>query len=344
MQPIQNESDVIPDMTASQDQQAIIAASSYIEGETPRKINMEEVSTALLNPNSLVWIGLKSPSPALIDQLSDQLALGDDVRACLSKESNFPRLYIYDSDVLFTVPTIHWEENQTRPHFGKICLLIGNRYLLTIRTGISNNHSHFRERLERNRSKLDAGSDHVAVELIDELLDRYLGAYKLFEKRVDRTERSLIRSSFDRATITSLYILRRDFHRLHTAIEPIGEICSRLAHLKAKPLSADSRLRFEGLAERITHLDKLFDSLSQNLTFAFEAGMLIEQQRQTDTTRKLAAWAAIISLPTCLAGIYGMNFENMPELKLEYGYEIVLGTMVALCTSLFVMFKRAKWL
>jgi magnesium transporter len=84
--------------------------------------------------------------------------------------------------------------------------------------------------------------------------------------------------------------------------------------------------------------------LGEELAFAFEAGMLIEQSRQTDTTRKLAAWAAILAIPTAIAGIYGMNFEEMPELKWKYGYPTVVGSMLAICGFLYYRLKKAKWL
>ena len=117
-----------------------------------------------------------------------------------------------------------------------------------------------------------------------------------------------------------------------------------MARLKPAPISEHSREHFLALAHRIQSMDRLFSKLSEDLSFAFEAGMLVEQLRQTDTTRKLAAWAAIIAIPTAVAGVYGMNFENMPELKWEYGYYLVLGLMASACGTLYALFRRAKWL
>jgi magnesium transporter len=117
-----------------------------------------------------------------------------------------------------------------------------------------------------------------------------------------------------------------------------------LARVKLTPVSEHAREHFLALAHRIQSMDRLFSNLSEDLSFAFEAGMLIEQSRQTDTTRKLSAWAAIIAIPTAVAGIYGMNFENMPELKWEYGYYGILGLMASACATLYALFRRAKWL
>ena len=322
----------------------LIAAVSYVQGKPPKALRVDEIGAALLNPRAMVWIGLHHPDKALMTQVLTQLDVSLDSLGALLGDLSMPRLSVLEREMLLVVPTIVWKSGHSRPHFGRLACLVGERVLVTVRRGSSVPHGHLRERLENNRSLLEAGCDHVAVEIIDDLIDRYVEAYHHFETLVDRSERELMRASFDRVSIQRLYMMRRDFHRLQVAVEPIGEICARVAKLQGRLVGDSARLRFEGLTERISRVDGLFDSLAEGLKFAFEAGMLIEQSRQTDTTRKLASWAAIISIPTAMAGIYGMNFENMPELKWEYGYYVVLGLMATACTTLYALFKRSKWL
>lgn len=341
---MENKHDLVLVRDTNQAEGPILAAMSYAPGQAAKQIEIDEIGTALLNPEVLVWVGLHHPDEQLISDILVQLGLSQETLASLMGDLAFPRLSVFENELLLVLPTIVWTSGHSRPHFGRLACLLGQRFLITVRRGPSLPHFHLRERLERNRSQLEAGCDHITVEIIDDLIDRYMEAFKHFEVRVDRTEREMMRATFNRETIQRLYIMRRDFHRFQVAIEPIGEICARLARLKTKPLTTAARLRFDGLSERVTRLDSLFDLLGDGLAFAFEAGMLIEQSRQTDTTRKLAAWAAIISIPTAVAGIYGMNFENMPELKWDYGYPLVLGFMATVCTTLFVLFKRSKWL
>jgi len=328
----------------SPDGSVVIASKAYVPGEPPRDIQIEEIGKVLLNPDAIIWVGLHFPDEAVVAQVLDQLDVDHDAMQGLLGDLSMPRMSVHEKELLIVLPTVLWKSDHTRPLFGRLACLVGHRFLITVRRGSSLPHLHLREQLERNRSLLDAGTDHITAEIIDDLVDRYVEAYKHFEVRVDRTERVLMRASFDRASIQKLYVMRRDFHRFQTAIEPIGEICARLARLKTKSLSPAARLRFDGLSERTQRLDSLFSNLGDGLAFAFEAGALIEQARQTDTTRKLAAWAAIISIPTAVAGIYGMNFEYMPELKWKYGYFAVLGLMATACTTLYVLFKRSKWL
>lgn len=322
----------------------LIAAVSYIEGEPPKPLQIDEIGTALLNPNALIWVGLHHPDESLMTQVLTQLDVSLDSLGGLLGDLSMPRLTVLEREILLVLPTISWKEGHSRPHFGRVACLVGERFLVTVRRGPSSPHAQLRERLEKSRGLLHAGCDHIAVEIVDHLIDQYVESYRRFELQVDRTERELMRGTFDRASIQRLYIMRRDFHRLHVAIEPIGEVCARVARLDAKPVSASARLRFDGLSDRISRVDGLFDSLAEGLKFAFEAGMMIEQARQTDTTRKLASWAAIISIPTAIAGHYGMNFQHMPALGFEYGYYGVVAFMGVACTSLYVLFKRAKWL
>lgn len=323
---------------------AIRAAYQYVKGEEPRALKTEQIGSALLRPEALVWIGLHNPSAALIATFADQLGLDHELVADMTADHRAPRLADHDEQVMIVAQTVQLHSGQGRPHFGSVRYILGERFLLTIRTGPSLSHSQLRARLEKMRHRMERGCDQILTDLINGLLDQYNDVYRDFERRVDRTERSLLKGAMDSVTIQQLYMLRRDFHRFHNAIEPLGEVCSRLAQVKVRPVRGHAREHFLALSHRIQSMDRLFSNLSDDLSFAFEAGMLIEQARQTDTTRKLSAWAAIIAIPTAVAGIYGMNFENMPELKWTYGYYVVLGVMATSCATLYALFRRAKWL
>lgn len=341
---MENINDLIVTSGSSNDAGALVAAVCYVEGAPPKPLDVQEIGAALLNPDALVWIGLHHPDEAVMTGVLAQLGVSLDNLASLLGDLSMPRMSALEREVLIVLPTISWKTGHSRPHFGRLACLVGERFLVTVRRGPSSAHTQLREHLEKNRGLLHAGCDHIAVEIIDYLIDRYVESYRHFEVQVDRTERELMRGTFDRVSIQRLYMMRRDFHRLHVAIEPIAEVCARVARLKVAPISESARARFDGLSDRISRIDGLFDSLAEGLKFAFEAGMMIEQARQTDTTRKLASWAAIISIPTAIAGHYGMNFKHIPALDFEYGYFFALGLMGVACTTLYVLFKRAKWL
>jgi magnesium transporter len=332
------------DVTNKPEHSSIMAAYLYVSGQEPRALRIDQVGAALLRPDALVWIGLHNPPLDILQAFTEQLGLGSELCSDLTGEHSHPRFTDYDENLLLIAQSVQMETDRQRPHFGTIRFVLGQRFLFTVRTGPSPSHADMRTRLEKMRHRIDRGCDHILVDLLNGLLDHYAEIYKGFERRVDRTERALIKVAMNRVSIQQLYMLRRDFHRFHNAIEPLGEVCARLARLKLDPIAEHTREHFLALSRRIESMDRLFSNLSDDLSFAFEAGMLIEQARQTDTTRKLAAWAAIIAIPTAVAGIYGMNFENMPELKFKYGYYMVLGLMATACGTLYALFRRAKWL
>ena len=144
--------------------------------------------------------------------------------------------------------------------------------------------------------------------------------------------------------VKRIFGLRQELIRFKRIIGPMTEVCGRLVHLDTPCLDANARPYFQDVLDHVRRVDAMVNSLRDVLTSVFEVSNLLEQQRQGVITRQLAAWAAILAVPTAIAVIYGMNFENMPELKTQYGYFVVVGIIVVLCTVLYLRFKRARWL
>ena len=141
-----------------------------------------------------------------------------------------------------------------------------------------------------------------------------------------------------------LYALRRELLKLRNAVVPLVDICRRLEHAELLPVDVEMRSHFRDVTDHVQRVQEVIDSLREVLAFAFEASLMMGQAQQSAITRMLAAWAAILAVPTALAGIYGMNFDNMPELKWQYGYFVILALILALCGFLYYRFKRNDWL
>ena len=138
-------------------------------------------------------------------------------------------------------------------------------------------------------------------------------------------------------------MIRRDLLRLRNAVVPLVEVCRRLEHAEVIAIDAAMQPLFRDVTDHILRVQEEIDLLREVLAFAFEASLMTGQAQQTAITRKLAAWAAIFAVPTAIAGIYGMNFEHMPELKWRYGYFLVIGVIAAICSSLYWRFHRNGW-
>lgn len=322
----------------------VVASRAYFNGRNPRTVDIEDLGQALAEPEVLVWLGLKEPDDALLVRVALQLELDPHVLDDLQAKHRMPKVMDYGSVVLVVAMTVEVRASDGLPTFGETQMLIGSNFLLTLRRGALAPHTELRRRLENMPDRLARGSDFVAAELLDLLIDRYNLANDMFEKTIEPMEQTMLLRGLEKLKVRRLYQLRRDFHKMHNAISPLGEVCRRLAHIEMSPIDAQARVQFGELADRVFRVDRLLDNLGDGLTFAFEAGMLIEQAKQTETTRRLAAWAAILAVPTAIAGIYGMNFEYMPELKWKYGYLLIVGGMAAICGTLYYRFRKAKWL
>ena len=323
---------------------SLVASRVYVKGKAAQDVALDQLGLELGEPDHLLWVGLKEPDDSVIVQVCRQLSVDPQVLEDLLAKHRMPKVMDYDSVVLIVAMTVEVNASDGMPVFGATQMLIGNNFLLTIRRGAVAPHTELRRRLENMPDKLARGSDFIVAELLDLLIDRYIVAYDVFEKAVGNMEHSLIVRGLEGLHIKRLYQMRRDFQRVHSSIAPLGEVCRRLGHLDFAPIRISVRSHFNDLADRVTRVDRLFDSLGDGLAFAFEAGMLIEQSKQTDTTRRLAAWAAILAVPTAIAGIYGMNLENIPELKWKYGFWVITGLMMGTCAYLYYRFRKAKWL
>ncbi|MGB6008876.1 magnesium and cobalt transport protein CorA [Castellaniella sp.] len=321
--------------------QSAVASILYTASQSPQDVGLDDLGTAATEAG-LLWVGLKDPSAALLQSVGERLDLPDRAIAEIIDPHRRPKVIEYDRLTLVVAITV--EIANGRPSFGDTQILIGPGYLLTIRRHAAGSHQALRSLLAESPEFLGRGSDYVASALLDLLADRYVEALDHMEARVEGIEHQFLLRGFREKDIRHLYRLRRDLLRMQTTIAPLVEICRRLARVDTRNIDPDSRGYFGEVADRIQRVVEGFAGLREALVFAFEASMMISQMQQTDITRKLAAWAAILAVPTAVAGIYGMNFHDMPELGWTYGYPAMLAGTAAVCGALYWKFRRIKWL
>ncbi|NYT65864.1 magnesium and cobalt transport protein CorA [Alcaligenaceae bacterium] len=320
----------------------LIASVLYRAGQPPLTVALDQVTTYVPGDQGLLWVGLQDPDTALLEKLGADLGLQDRTIEELISPHRRPKVVEYEQATLIVAITL--ELRTLHPHFGDTQLLIGRGFLLTIRRGTAASHGEIRKQLEATPGLLSRGSDFVASALLDLMVDRYTLTLGTLEKAVETVEQQLLLRGFRDADVRLLYRYRRNLLRIHTSIAPMAEVCRKVSRVEMDNIDAESRAYFGEVADRIVRINELISSLREALAFAFEASLMIGQVQQTDTTRKLAAWAAILAVPTAIAGIYGMNFHNMPELEWVYGYPAVLLAISGVCGFLYWRFKKVKWL
>lgn len=339
-EPSTSESD--PGAASSSGVGEVIACTAYQQGRNATQVPVEDISNYVEQNESLLWIGLKSPTPELLFKIARALHLNDKAMDELVAPHRRPKIIDFGNSVLIVAITVELDNHKAL--FGETQIVIGKGFLLTIRRGASSSHTELRKRLEAAPDLLARGSDFVAAELLDLLVDRYVAAATKLEHVVELAEQKLMIRGQKDADVRKVYRQRRDLLRIHTAISPMAEICRRVSRVEMSCVDASARPYFGEVADRVVRVDEIFSGLREALAFAFEASLMIGQAQQNDTTRKLAAWAAILAVPTAIAGIYGMNFEFMPELHSRYGYPVTLGVILGACSILYWRFRQTGWL
>jgi magnesium transporter len=217
-------------------------------------------------------------------------------------------------------------------------------HVITVRLGSARAHSELREHTEASPQLLKQGPDYVLHAVLDFVVDGYLPIVQKIEDNVLEMERHMLVTFLEREQIRRLFRLRRQVILFQRVLLPTTEVASKLVHLDLPCLDAEAKPFFRDVFDHVNRVNAMLNGLREVIMSVFEASNLLEQQRQGVITRQLAAWAAILAVPTAIAGIYGMNFDNMPELKTQYGYFVVLGGIVSISGFLYWRFKKSRWL
>lgn len=321
---------------------SLMASVEYVHGKKREVIPLDKLSGYKKDSSRLLWIGLKDPTTQELAKVSEDLGILDEAVQEVMKTHRKPMMVDYGDYIHMTAVTITKESKKLV--FGEMQMLFGVGFVLTVRRGGAMSNTSLRDRLERCPELIARGSDFVVAEILDVYADSLSAVASRLETEVNQVEQKMMLRGFKETDIRKLYKQRRDLLRIHTCMAPMIEICRKLALINSSVIEKDSRSYFSIVSDRIARIDEQINSLREALAFAFEASLMIGQSHQTDITKKLAAWAAMLAVPTAIAGIYGMNFKWMPELEWDWGYPLVLALMLGICSVLFWRFKKADWL
>ncbi len=322
----------------------MIAASVYAGGRKVAELAaIEEASAWLGNPGHVVWIGLYEPTDELLTRVQRQFGLHDLAIEDAHKAHQRPKLEQY-GDALFIVARTAQMVDAGGIAFGETHLFIGGGYVVSVRHGASRSYGAVRLRAESCPTTLSHGEDYILYAVLDFIVDDYRPVVDSIRTEVDAIEDRILKLTLAQEQVERLYLLRRDLLRLRTAVVPLVDVCRRLEHAEVLSIDPEMQPLFRDVTDHVHRVQEDIDSLREVLAFAFEANLMMGQAQQTATTRRLAAWAAILAVPTAIAGVYGMNFDYMPELKWRYGYYAVLAGITAICGGLFWRFRRNGWL
>ncbi|PWR23004.1 magnesium and cobalt transport protein CorA [Zavarzinia compransoris] len=319
----------------------VIASYLYRDG---RRLEAVPFHAAVMpaEASDFIWIGLHEPTAEELAFLKVGFGLHElSVDDALNPQQT-PKVSAYDDQIFVIAQTAKLEGDGIT--YGRTAIFVGRRYIITVRHGSDRGHGELRQRLETAPQALRHGTDYILHAILDFIVDGYLPIVRTIEDSVLDMERAMLDAFLDRAQIKRIFKLRREVILFQRVLDAMLDLCGKLVHLDLPCLDAEAKPYFRDALQHMHRIEQMVGGLREVITSVFEASNLLEQQRQGTITRQLASWAAILAVPTAIAGIYGMNFENMPELKTTYGYFVVLGVIALFCGGLYISFRRAKWL
>lgn len=322
----------------------IIAARRYYKGcPDSLEVAIDGAERAPLPPHSFDWVGLADPDAEEMERVRQQFGLHPLAVEDALNPTQLPKVEVYGSQLFIVARTAAIDADE-RISYGQTALFLGPDFIVSVRFGSTRAHNTLRERLESQAERLSEGADFVAHAILDFIVDGYQPIMDDLEERVQRLEEGAIDVFPEQVTIRRIFRLRRQLRRFVRIVGPMEEVCERLATTPLPSIDESAKIFFRDVLDHVRRTLARTQGLKETLASIVETAALLESHRQGEMTRALAAWAAILAVPTAIAGIYGMNFKFMPELEWRYGYFVVLGAIAAICGALWLRFRKIGWL
>jgi magnesium transporter len=299
--------------------------------------------------SGFVWIGLHEPAERQLAGIAERFGLHPLAVEDAIVAHQRPKLEQYDQTLFAVVKTIHYDDSSPGGtsevvETGEVMVFLGSNFVITVRHGEHGGLRALRKRLEANPALLINGPSVVLYAVLDEIVDSYLVVTAALQRDIDDVETDVFSGLNRFAETNRMYLLKREVLALRRAAAPLSPPLRALADRPLELVSEEISEYFRDVDDHLDHVvDQVtaFDDLLNNLVSANLARVSVVQN---EDMRKISAWVAIAAVPTAVAGIYGMNFEHMPELHWRYGYPLVLSVITAICLVLFRAFKHNGWL
>jgi magnesium transporter len=294
------------------------------------------------------WVGLHEPDEAQMSVVAEtyglhELAVEDAVHA-----HQRPKLERYDDLLFLVLRTVKYVEHDLHSiseivETGEIMIFMGPDFVITVRHGDHTQLAGVRKQLEDDPEQLEFGPSAVLHAVADHVIDTYLSVSAQVERDVDEMEEEVFSPSGD-VPIDAIYQLKREIVELRRSVTPLAAPLQSLSRGAAGSIPKEVRRYLRDVTDHHATVAERINEFDEQLSALIDTAIAKIAMRQNTDMRKISAWVAIAAVPTMVAGIYGMNFDHMPELHWTYGYELMLGLVALVCTGLFFNFRRNHWL
>ncbi|MDY0073552.1 MAG: magnesium/cobalt transporter CorA [Thauera sp.] len=323
----------------------LINCSTYQRGQKVAECDLAQLAAGEANTDGFSWVGLADAERDELALLQAHFGLHDLAVEDAEHGAQRPKIDEYDdvSNSLFVV--LHLlEQRDGELQQGELHIFVGAHYIISIRHRSTIQFASVRSRCEREHKQLAKGPGYVLYALMDAVVDSYFPLIAEIENELDQLEEQIFAKGAGRSNIRHLYELKCKLNVLKHAVSPLLEASAKLHSGRVPEVCFKSRHYFRDVYDHLVRLNTSLDSIRDTINIAIQVNLSMVTIDQTEISKRLAAWAGIFAVATALAGIWGMNFSNMPELDWQYGYPLALGAIAGLGGLLYWRFRKAGWL
>ena len=317
----------------------------YQNGTKLADIPVSEISDYISRPDAFVWVALQDATPAELEEMQHEFGLHELAVEDAQHGHQRPKIEEYGTSVFSVLHLVERVPGQPgQLCVGEVDVFTGRNYVLSVRNRSQKGFLGVRERCEREPELLRHGSGFVLYALMDAVVDRYFPVLDELESELETIEKEIFTKGAARSNIERLYDLKGRVTVLKHAVAPLLEGAGKLHGGRVPQICSGVQDYFRDVVDHLSRINALIENMRDTIGTAIQVNLAMVTIEESEVTKKLAAWASIFAVCTAFAGIWGMNFESMPELKWKYGYIMALSMIATACAVLYWRFRRARWL
>jgi magnesium transporter len=320
----------------------LVNCVAYERGKKLADIPVGEIRNYSNRPACFVWVATKDPEEAELGLLQDVFDLHELAVEDARHGNQRPKIEEYGNSLFVVMQMIEPRDGELQA--GQVAIFVGPHYVVSARRDTSLGFTEVRRRCEQEPELLQHGPAYVLYALMDTVVDRYFPTLDAITAEIEEIEERIFAGQTTRAHIEALYGLKRKLMVLDHATGPLLEVAGKLHGGRVPPICAGLDAYFRDVYDHLIRLKQGIDNLRDMLTTVMSVNLSLMTIQENEVTKRLAAYAALVAVPTMIAGVYGMNFDHMPELRWLWGYPAALGSMVLIDAYLVYRFRKAKWL
>jgi magnesium transporter len=318
---------------------AVYENGSRRAGDLP----LEAAGRASERDDAFVWLGVIEPSEQELEAIAREFDLHELAVEDAVKAHQRPKLEVYGDTVFVVLKTARYVDPKEVVDIGEIMLFVNPGFIVSVRHGEASALSDVREAVDTRSDLLDCGPGAVLHGIVDHVVDGYELVIEGVEEDIQEVQAQVFSPERNNPA-ERIYKLEREVLEFHRAVGPLAPAVDRLARGHFEVVPRKLHEYFRDVHDHLLRVTARVDGFRELLDSALQANLTQVSVRQNEDVRKISAWVAILAVPTMIAGIYGMNFEHMPELGWELGYPLVLVVILVICVILYSRFKRSGWL